>query len=142
MIRVELQDIFGIPQCTSTGCQFITRHFRERNNKHLGITNDPNGRYSFYIGKFDSLHFHIYHLEQSGYRYRKKLKSKPDSNLVDDDESKLKEPDDDNHVDKELEEAVMKIKDDKEKCDYGRFQSGESECSLFLRSDGFLFCIL
>ena len=116
-IKKEMIQLFGLKKCTATGCKLTSRHFRRRRPEK-----STNIRSSFYRQKFESLHFNIFHLEESGYRYRGRTKSAVIGNNVNAVGSK---EDDEKAVNRDLQEAVAAITDCKSQCDFGRFQSDE-----------------
>ena len=120
-MKQEMIDRYGLKQCNAMDCEVTSRHFGGRRDEQHGHTQSKDVRSVFYRQKFDSLHFHIFHLEESGYRYRSQFLSKStnDDNVNDDIDD---EGDNEKAIDPELKEAVLTINKSKKKCDYGRFQ--------------------
>ena len=121
-IKEEMIEKYGLKPCNAVSCEMTTRHFGGPRAANQTVSKKENVRSKFYRQKFDSLHFHIFHLEESGYRYRSKLKQNEGKEVVDEFESKTAdERDEQQAVDRDLAEAVSSINDNKKKCDFGRF---------------------
>ncbi|MCP4499527.1 MAG: hypothetical protein GY822_06125, partial [Deltaproteobacteria bacterium] len=116
-IKGEMVECFGLRRCEAMRCHFTSRHFGRAQSADKRASVD--GRAMFYRQKLDALHFQIWHLEQSGYRYRSTRRVQAEN-----DGTSKKEDDDDDEkaIDRELEEAVSAINDSKKKCAFGRFQ--------------------
>ena len=134
-IKQEMMEMYGLRECTATDCELTTRHFsRRRPNQQKTTsttTSTKNIRSEFYRKKFDSLHFHIFHLEESGYRYRSRTKPEVNGAVADAVDSKVDDEEDDDKendnkaVDQELGEEVAAVNERRKKCDFGRFQGNE-----------------
>ena len=121
-VKEEMIEKYGLKQCNAMGCELTMRHFGGRRSENQSVSKTESARSKFYRQKFDSLHFHIFHLEESGYRYRSKMKQNEVKEAVDEFESKTEdERDDEKAIDRDLVEAVSSINDNKKKCDFGRF---------------------
>lgn len=122
-IKEEIIKRYGLKRCIAKDCALTTRHFGRQRSERKSGRKQHDVRSRFYRQKFDSLHFHIFHLEESGYRYR----SKSQQNATEDADYFLEDKlqDDDNErkaIDPELKEAVSAISASKKECDFGRFQ--------------------
>ena len=127
-IKQEMIEMYGLRECTAKECELTTRHFSRRRPDHQRTTSTNSVRSQFYRKKLDSLHFHVFHLEESGYRYRYRNRQKSELNgaVTDAVESKVHDEEgDDKAVDQELQEEVATVNERKEKCDFGRFQGDE-----------------
>ena len=121
-IKEEMIERYALKRCNAVGCELTMRHFGGRRAESQSASKEENVRSKFYRQKFDSLHFHLFHLEESGYRYRSKVKQNGTEDVVDEVESEVQcELDEEMTVDRDLAEAVSSINDNKKKCDFGRF---------------------
>ena len=127
-MKQEMMATYGLKECTATDCELTTRHFnRRRRPNQQRTTSTNNVRSQFYRKKFDSLHFLMFHLEESGYRYRNRQKSELNGAVTDEVDNKVDDEDgSDEAVDHELEEEVAAVNERKKKCDFGRFQGDEA----------------
>ena len=114
-LKQEMAEQFGMGRCEAGQCLFSLRHFGGDTRSKRKAVGARDARSLFYRQKLDALHFHIFHLLDSGYRHR----AKPQTHGADENEAV-----DGNAVDRELEEAVTAINDSKKKWDIGRFQGG------------------
>ena len=122
-IKHEMIKLFGLKRCNAMDCALTMRHFGGRREVSELPQKEGDVRIQFYRQKFDSLHFQIFHLEESGYRYRSKSKHHD----IGDESDGGAGVEDDNQkdMDRELANAVTSINDKKKKCDLGRFRSDE-----------------
>ena len=123
-IKKEMMKRYCLRSCTATKCAFTARHFGGRRRKQNASRKQTDVCSAYYRQKFDSLHFHIFHLEESGYRYRTKTQSNKSANDLGVDDSKTEENDDGEAVDQDLREEVSVVNGNKKKCDFGRFEGG------------------
>ena len=124
-IKEEMMKRYGLKQCDAMNCKLTTRHFGGRRVQSVSRKKKEDIRSTFYRQKFDSLHFHLFHLEESGYRYRSKAQRVDGGNAPKGLSTKTAEEEDERKaIDRELEEAVSTINANKKKCDFGRFQGG------------------
>ena len=120
-IKKEMIKRYKLRSCTATKCAFTARHFGGRRRKQQASRKKTDVRSAYYRQKFDSLHFHIFHLEESGYRYRAKSRSESDTN-ANDVECKTDNDYNDDANDPELKVAVSTINESKKNCEFGRFE--------------------
>ena len=121
-IKEEMIKRYGLRSCKATKCAFTARHFTGRRRKQKASRKKTDVRSAYYRQKFDSLHFHIFHLEESGYRYRAKTKSSGNANG--DVGCKPEEDHSDDANDPELKVAVSTINESKKNLDFGHFEGG------------------
>lgn len=133
-IKEEMIKDFGLKQCNATECKLTIRHFAGRRDENRSVKHPEDVRINFYRHKFDSLHFHIFHLEESGYRYRAKSMKNNAESVADDFDGKTEnEKDGREAIDRKLESAVASINDNKNQHDFGRFQGdGPNKFTLSL----------
>ena len=117
-VKQEMAEQFVSGQCSATRCALTTRHFTKRKEGREAMKAE-DVRTVFYRQKLDSLHFQIWHLEQSGFRHRG---DRATQRVQTEDDGVTKSNDDERAIDRELEEAVSAITDSKKKCAFGRFQ--------------------
>ena len=126
-IKQEMMEMYGLRKCTATECELTTRHFSRRRANQQRTASSNNVLSQFYRQKFDSLHFHIFHLEESGYRYQNRPKPEMNGAASEEVDSKVDDDEDDEKaVDQQLKEEVAVVNERKKKCDFGRFQGDES----------------
>ena len=123
-IKKEMMNRYGLSSCKATKCAFTARHFAGRRRKQKASRKQTDVRSAYYRQKFDSLHFHIFHLEESGYRYRAKTNSDGNAKDLDGDDNKMEENEDAKAVDQDLKEEVSVVNENKKKCKFGRFEGG------------------
>ena len=142
-IKEEMVELFGLKRCNAMHCELTIRHFGGRRARERWSKKREDVRSKFYRQKFDSLHFHIFHLEESGYRYRSQSRGQNDGgNVSDDFESKTENGDDEKTaIDGELQMEVSTINDSKKKCAFGRFQ-GDGPNKYTLSVSGMTVLIL
>ena len=61
----QIRNMLGSTKCELSSCNFANRHYR------VYTTSSNNINYNLYMEVMDSLHFYIYHLEETGLRSKK-----------------------------------------------------------------------
>lgn len=149
-IKEEMIEHFDFAECEALKCQLAMRHFGRDPVDNDTKTSHHDARSVFYRQKFDALHFHIFHLMETGYRHRQKneLTSNPNSQktakadgVI---ENKIEDEDDDNEaIDEELQSTVTTINDQKKKFDFPRFQGdGPNKFTLNVSGINYLVFII
>ena len=125
-IKQEMMEMYRLKKCETTDCELTTRHFSPRRPDQRRTATADTGRSEFYRKKFDSLHFHIFHLEESGYRYRHRHKSETNGTVTDEVDSKVDDEEgDEKAMDREFGKEVAAVNECKKKCHFDRFQGDE-----------------
>eukprot|EP01084_Bolivina_argentea_P309035 534513_1 len=104
LIKVELIKMRGFVNCKVVNCQFSLRHF----NRNIDSIDEKNytNKLSFYEQEYDSLHFNLFHLFQTGYRIKRERSYTNDGSNNNDYI---------NCVDNEFTEMIKTINNDRDK---------------------------
>ena len=124
LLKDELLDTHNFSECLISTCLFSSRHFNRScsniNDDNKGI--DSDSEFDFYSLQLDNLHFNLFHLIETGYRYLSDTEYNDDIMIV-------YQEDDNNHFEEYLRMSRF-VRESRNRFNMNRFTSSTNKYNI------------